>query len=186
MRLVFTHVRGELEKKIAELQRPVAEAATAAVTEAGEVAVRNGRASIAAAGFSNKWQVALRSDVYPKGRVSMRPAAHIRHKIPYAGVFEEGASIPGQPLLYLPLPAVPVVGGRPLTPKKFIAQGGSLTSVKRPGKRPLLIGKIGNAKAVPMFFGIEAVKIAKKFKVTEAVRNAAAQLGQFYLKHLKP
>jgi hypothetical protein len=185
MRFFLSSVRGEIDNAVRELQRPVAEAATAAVRDAGNAAVKDGRAGIARAGFSQKWQNALRSDVYPKNRVSMRPAAHIRHKIPYAGVFEEGATIPGRPLLWLPLPTVPVgPGGRRLTPKKFIAQGNQLVSVKRPGKRPLLVGKVGD-KSVPLFFGIPTVTIRKKFDVVAAVRRAAARLGEFYLKNLK-
>ena len=41
-----------------------------------------GRASIAAAGFSCKWQHALRSKLHPPGRDSMRAAALIYHKVP--------------------------------------------------------------------------------------------------------
>ena len=38
----------------------------------------------------------------------MRPAAFIFDKIRYAGVFEEGAVIRGQPFLWLPLAGVPL------------------------------------------------------------------------------
>ena len=124
--------------------------------------------------------------MFPKSGVSIGAAAHIHHKIPYAGVFEEGAAIAGQPMLWLPLPTVPIgAGGRRLTPKKYIAQGNRLASVKRPGKRPLLVGKVGG-KSVPLFFGISSVTIRKKFNIIEAVQRAAARLGEFYLKHLKP
>src|SRR5437868_12920194 len=86
-----------------ELQRPIAKAATAAIREAGDIAKRDGRASIAASGFSRKWQNALRVNIYPPQGDSMRPAAFIYHKIRYAAVFEDGAVIGGQPLLWLPL-----------------------------------------------------------------------------------
>jgi hypothetical protein len=71
---------------VEEMQRPIARAATAAIREAGEIAKRDGRASIAAAGFSRKWQNALRVNFYPPQGDSMRPAAFIFHKIRYAGV----------------------------------------------------------------------------------------------------
>ncbi len=61
-------------------------AATAAVREAAELAQAGRRASIAAAGFSRKRQNALRSKVYLPGRDSMRAAAPIYHKVPYAKV----------------------------------------------------------------------------------------------------
>jgi hypothetical protein len=121
-----------------ELQRPIAKAATAAVREAGEIAKRNGHASIAAAGFSRKWQNALRVNVYPPLGDSMRPAAFLFHKIRYAGVFEEGAVIGGQPLLWLPLPTVPLRRGRPMTPSQYGRSVGPLVSVEQPGRPPLL------------------------------------------------
>ncbi len=193
MRLVLSDVSAQIRKAIKEMERPIAEAATAAVREAGLMAKAEGRANIAAAGFSQKWQNALRCDVYPKNGVSIGAAAHIHHKIPYAGVFEDGATISGDPLLWLPLPGAPIDadlrhGGRKLTPKKYIAQGGRLASVKRPGKRPLLVGKpgAGSDKAVPLYVGVPLVNISKKFNITDAVRRAAARLGEFYLKHLKP
>jgi hypothetical protein len=125
---------------VKEMQRPIAKAATAAIREAGEIAKRDGRASIAAAGFSRKWQNALRVNFYPPQGNSMRPAAFIFHKIRYAGVFEEGAVIYGQPLLWLPLPNVPLRRGRPMTPSQYARSIGPLVSVQRPGG-PLLFPK---------------------------------------------
>jgi hypothetical protein len=110
-----------VEGVVKEVQRPIAKAATAAVREAGDIAKRVGRASIAASGFSRKWQNALRVNIYPPQGYSLRPAAFIYHKIHYAGVFEEGAVIGGQPLLWLPLPTVPLRRGRPLTPSAICA-----------------------------------------------------------------
>ena len=55
----------------------------------------------------------------------MRPAAFIFHKIRYAGVFEEGAVIRGQPLLWLPLGNVPVRRRRPMTPSTICPLGRS-------------------------------------------------------------
>jgi hypothetical protein len=84
----------------------------------GEIAKRDGRASIAAGGFGPKWQNALRANVYPRGGDSIRAAAVIYHKVPYAIAFEEGAIIQGKPLLWLPLPTVPIGrGGRPIQPR---------------------------------------------------------------------
>jgi hypothetical protein len=61
VRLAFSDVAKSFVDAITrEIQRPIAKAATAAVREAGEIAKRDGRASVAAAGFSRKWQNALR------------------------------------------------------------------------------------------------------------------------------
>ena len=73
-----------------------------------------GRADIAAAGFSRRWQNAFRVDVFPRGRkVSVDAAAWVFHKIPYAEVFEEGATIRGRPYLWIALPGTPTrIGGQ--------------------------------------------------------------------------
>jgi Family of unknown function (DUF6441) len=119
---------GFIDTVAKELQRPMAKAATAASRETGEIAKRNGRASIAAAGFSRKWQNALRVNIYPPQGDSMRPAAFIFHKIRYAGVFEEGAVIGGRPLLWLPLPSVPLRRGRPMAPSQYARSVGPLVA----------------------------------------------------------
>lgn len=177
-----------------EIQRPIAKAATAAVREAGEIAKRDGRASIAAAGFSRKWQNALRVNIYPPQGDSLRPAAFIFHKIRYAGVFEEGAVIAGQPLLWLPLPSVPLRRGRPMTPSQYVRSIGPLVSAQRPGGPPLLFSKYrsgrrrrkaGNQDRKPLYIGLTSVEIAKRFDIKGAARNAAAQLPDLFEKHLR-
>jgi hypothetical protein len=74
-------------------EEPIARAATAAVGEAGARIKLAARADIADAGFSIRWQNALRVDRYPRGgEVSVNTAAHVYHRIPYAIVHEEGAT----------------------------------------------------------------------------------------------
>src|SRR6476660_1481334 len=123
------------------IERPMARAATAAVRDAGDIAKRGGRSSIAVAGFSHKWQNALRVNIYPPQGESLRPAAFVFHKIRYAGVFEEGAVIGGKPLLWLPLSNVPIRRGRPIRPAEYVRSLGPLVSVQRPGSPPLLLPK---------------------------------------------
>jgi hypothetical protein len=187
--------KGFVDTIVKEIQRPIAKAATAAVREAGEVAKRNGRASIAAAGFSRKWQNALRVNIYPPQGDSLRPAAFVFHKIRYAGVFEDGAVIGGQPLLWLPLAGVPLRRGRPMTPAQYARSVGPLVSVERPGKPPLLFakprvtrrGRRGDASGErkPLYVGLPSVAIAKRFDIKGAAQKAAAQLPTLYAKNLK-
>jgi hypothetical protein len=188
--------KGFVDAIVKEMQRPIAKAATAAVREAGEIAKRDGRASIAAAGFSRKWQNALRVNIYPPQGDSMRPAAFIFHKIRYAGVFEEGAVIGGQPLLWLPLPNVPLRRGRPMTPSQYTRSIGPLVSVQRPGGSPLLFPKprsgrgrrrraAAGAEREPLYVGLSSVAIAKRFNIKGAAQNAAAQLPSLFAKHLR-
>ena len=73
--------------------------------------------------------------------VSINAAAHVYHRIPYAWVHEEGATIHGQPLLWLPLSHAPDKIGRfRMTPRRY---PGPLQFVRRAGKPPLLVAKLG-------------------------------------------
>jgi len=212
VRLTVSAVAGGFLRALTEGEKPMAKAATSAVREAADVAKARGRASIAAAGFSKKWQNALRTNVYPRGRDSMRAAALIYHKVPYAQVFEEGAIIHGKPLLWLPLPNAPFgSGGKRISPSKFRQQTGSpLYAIRRPGKPPMLgahvrmtgarAGKAislsllrrgrnpggrGTVQLVPLYVGIDAVTLKKRFAIIDAVRQAAARLPELYLKHFR-
>jgi hypothetical protein len=208
LRLVLA-IAEEVARVIAESERPMARAATAAVREASDLAKRDGRASIAAGGFGPKWQNALRANVYPRGRDSIRAAAVVYHKVPYAIAFEEGAIIQGKPLLWLPLPTVPIGrGGRPIPASKFRQQVGMpLYTIRRPGKPPMLGAHIrasggrsvsltalrrgrgpgakGTLRLVPLYVGVEAVKMPKRFAIREAIRRAADRLPELYLKHFR-
>ncbi|RWQ54336.1 DUF6441 family protein [Mesorhizobium sp.] len=204
---------GEFFAAMASIKDPIAAASTAAITEAGDIVKREGRQDIAAAGFSKRWQNALRVNVYPKRKQSMNAAALIYHKIQYAGVFEEGATITGKPRLWLPLPSAPKrVGRQKMTPALYIKSIGPLVSIERPGKPPLLAGKIatnrrGQAKGnqskvtlsalrrgsagkastlVPLFVGIDRVNIRDRLSIRQITERAAARLGELYLKNLNP
>lgn len=147
LKLTFAAATGKFEKAFKEMSLPMATAATGAVREAAEDIKVEGRQDIAAAGFSGRWQNALRVEDYPKGKtVSMGAAALIHHKIPYAEVFESGAMIRGKPLLWLPLSSTKKMLGREkMTPKLYEAKIGPLTFVKRSnGKAPLLFGGASN------------------------------------------
>lgn len=210
MRLFFSALRGEFDKAIREVQAPIARAATLAIRDAGEAAKAEGRADIASAGFGKKWQNALRADYFPKRKDSMHPAALLRHKIPYAGVFEDGAAISGKPYLYLPLDTVPLGStGKPLTPKQYASRVGPLSSGKTKDGKPLLFGKGSRSTilkatdkvtrlrrgavkrgirkiSVPLFVGVPTVNIRKKFNLRRIFARAGDRLGELYVKNFKP
>jgi len=182
-------------KAIADDEKRVNRAALAAVTAAGNQAKAAGRASIAANGFSIRWQNALRLRIYED-----KPAAFLWHKIDYATVFENGATIAGKPYLWIALPIVPAAFGRgrngkALTPAEFIERFGPLVAVNVPGKAPMLFaqyhrvghrkGKAGKADlagltGVPLYVGVPQVEIVKKFDIAGAVRRAAEALPALY------
>lgn len=154
----FTAPAGQINQWAAAAQAAVAKAATAAVTDAGNIALREARADMAAAGFSRKWQSALKLDVFPKGRDSLDAAAVLRSKISYAGIFEEGGQIAGDPLLWLPIEKnLPLrLGAHRWTPSLYAqAFGPSLRTIRRGGNQPPLlgglvsVGQFGGALAQP-------------------------------------
>lgn len=207
--------RGAFLAAFMAAEEPIATAATRAIEEAATKAKADARANIAAAGFGRKWQNALRADVYPRGaETSVNAAAHIYHKIGYSGVFEEGARISGSPYLWPALPHVAQKIGRfRMTPARYPEP---LQFVRRPGKPPLLMARIGMSRAtarrggpsrltigtirkgaraggakrvvqsMPVFVGISTVRIRKRFGITAIVRKAASQLPSLYTKHFQP
>lgn len=144
LRVVLEDVTDAIKDSILAIQSPVAEAATKAVRTAGDATKRAGRLDIAAAGFGSKWQNTLRVNYFPKSGASIDAAAFVFHKIPYSVVFEEGATIRGKPLLWVPLKTTPTkgIGRGKTTPKMLAGKGLKLFTIKRAGKPPLLAADI--------------------------------------------
>ncbi len=199
-KLSFIYEKGSLQKAFEAKQKRIASAATAAMRDVTTKAKLDGRATIAAAGFSTKWQNALQSRVYPDKGESINAAGIVYHKIRYSGIFEHGGKITGKPFLWLPTENVPAgarLGGR-LTPEKFIARFGALTFIPARNGHPPMLGfqKLtrrgktaqrgeGAGQFTVMFIGIPAVNMPKKFGVVEAVKRDAKQLGAAYIQHIK-
>lgn len=161
-----------IETEVNKSTEAITVAAVGALDDAAKQAVQQGRQNIRAAGrFTKGWVTGLRSRVY-KNR-GLDAAALIYHRIAVAGIFEEGGRITGNPLLWLPLSRVrrQAIAARRARQK--------MATVKRPGKRPLLIGTVGGNR-VPLFVGVEAVTIRKRFDIAAIVRRAADQLAAFY------
>jgi hypothetical protein len=133
----FKVVSSEVEKRLAK-------AAMGTAKQVSDEAKAAGRAAIAGAGFGPKWQNSLRSKVFPPTGESLRPAVFVYHKIPYSNVFQEGRTISGKPLLWLPLPNVPIArGGGILSVSKFEQTiGQKLVTIRRPGSPPLLAARV--------------------------------------------
>ncbi len=198
--LSFLYEKGAFAKAFEAKQQRIAGAATAAMKDVTTKAKLDGRATIAAAGFSTKWQNALQSRVYPDKGTSINAAGIVYHKIRYSAIFEHGGKISGKPFLWLPTENVPAgarLGGR-LTPEKFIARFGALTFIPARNGHPPLLGfqKLtkrgktakrgeGAGQFTIMFIGIPAVNIPKKFGVVDAVKRDARHLEERYRQHVK-
>src|ERR1700687_3845644 len=213
LRLLYSAVTGQWDAAMKGIYAPMARASSAAIRDAGDLVKREGRGAIASAGFAQNWQTARSVNIPPPKTPSVDAAAWIFHKIPYAGVFEHGATIPGSPLLWIPLSGTPAkIGSQRMTPRNYIASIGPLQIVRPPGRAPLLVGfiqggvrgtgKITVAKlrrgtraqrlpgkhpglvSVPIFVGVETVTLHKRFDLVPIFERARQGLGQSYLTHI--
>lgn len=194
-------------------QKTMALAATAAYRDAGDAAKLGARTNIASAGFSKKWQNALRMAVYPKApAASLRPAIQVWHKIPYSNVFETGAHItPEQNLLWLPVTGLPTSANReritPITFERLTGQDLTYfrdpntgtpvlgvqikTNAKGPTKLSLTRlrrganGKTGVLNTVPVFVGIRSVDIPRKFAIGKVMDDVAGSIPGRYVHYMK-
>lgn len=183
--------RGDVKDAFTSIAKSMEEAASGAISDAASILKTKVRADIAAAGFGPKWQSALRVNTYP-AKPSMGAALFLFHRIPYSDVFEEGATIRGKPLLWLPLHDAPKgASGRAISARQLIAThaGGytGLIPVRRAGRAPLLFGVTADKKRSPkpLYVGISSVTIRKKFHVASITQEVANQLPDLYSKNLK-
>lgn len=148
-KFIYQTISGQWDKAIKDKNEPISRAATIAVRDVSDDVKTRGRADIAGAGFSKKWQNALRVDSYPrKGENSVNAAAFIYHKIPYAGVFEDGATIRGKPYLWLTVSNAPKkIGKNRMTPKLYTQKVGELNYAKVAGKAPMLTAQLRMSRA---------------------------------------
>lgn len=137
LKLSLDIISGSFAHRMNAAGKLMAQGMTAAMDNALDVVKTQARASIARAGFSKRWQNTLRADRYPRPpNVSITPGGHIYHKIPYAGVFEEGARIQGSPLMWLALPTAPQrIGSERISVSGYIKATGQrlLKTVSRKG-----------------------------------------------------
>jgi Family of unknown function (DUF6441) len=167
-------------KIIRDKQRSVAAASVAALREAADDAVEEGRSNIAGAGkFGPKWQSGLKrrmKGATEGGEPSLQAKAIIFHKFGFAGVFEHGATIAGKPLLW-----IPTQEGGPAASRS----GKKLVSATVRGRPMLFDANDRNRERKPLYIGVPSVRIPKKWRITEIVKENAARLGELFLKHFK-
>mgnify|MGYP001392130123 CR=1 FL=1 len=177
MKFIFSADQALLKKFLDEVQGKIAEAKAGAVQDSAREMVREGRANIAAAGFSTRWQQGLRSQFYPNPGGD--PAAVVFHRIGFAGVFEHGVRIGGRPLLWLPISRNLPPGIK--SPRKY---GRKLVSVNVTGKPPLLFDAQERERG-PLFVGVREVAIRKRWNLMRIFRRAAERLREFYEQRIK-
>jgi hypothetical protein len=155
-------------KKFSERQtRAVQEVSQRAKAEIED----QGRANIAAGGnFSSaRWQQGFQAKVSYRTRSDIN--IRVTHSVFYWRVFEEGAVIHGQPLLWIPL-SFSEAGQRGVRARDF---GAPLFRVDRKSGAPLLMSDSG-----PQYFGKESVTIPRKWNLRGIVRAVARRMNTFY------
>jgi Family of unknown function (DUF6441) len=167
-------------KMIRDKQRPVATAAVAALRETAANSVQEGRRNIAGAGaFGPKWQQGLQFrtvDAEEAGEPSLQAKAIIFHRFGIAGVFEHGATIQGKPLLWIPTQP----HGRPAS-----RSGKRLTSATVRGQPMLFDAADRDRERKPLYIGVPSVRIPKKWRITEIVKDNVAKIALAFIKHFK-
>lgn len=197
-------------KSISDVLKPIEPAAKAAVKQVAILARDLSRENIAGAGFSGRWQKAMQFSMERTPKDTALAAASVFHKIPFAVVFEEGATIRGKPKIWLPIEGNVPIGIK--TPRDYVKRVGPLVSVNRSGKPPLLFAKaLPKPKSVlsperqaklaaverirgmkppsagkrqdrkPLFVGVDAATINKRFSIYNAIASATEHMGEFYL-----
>lgn len=215
MRLNLTYGVGEWARSMESIKVPVTESAFAAIQDVAETVKRDGRAHIAAAGFSGRWQNALRVNVYRPGQTKVAgelAAAWVYHAIPYAGVFERGATVRAK--MWVPLPWAPKkIGRQSMSPNAFVAATNQrLFPIRRGGKTYLATSIVMSGRAaqrgratkysatalrrgrtgrgegavrvlVPLFVSVESVTFRKRLSILNVVEKAANTLAEAFFKH---
>lgn len=141
-----------------------------AANMAASMIKERGDADIKGAGnFGDRWTTGLHVDV--EGTLgNMRISMY--HDISYADIFENGGTISGNPMLWIPLSFTDAVG---VQAKDY---PGGLYSVNRPdGGAPLLFS-ITDRK--PKYFGVASVTIPKKFHLGEIERDVMSDFRQIF------
>jgi len=166
VRITFDKVAGpKFQQNLAGLSKRMTLATKVAANMAAWMIEELARDDIAAAGnFGASWQEGLHVRVEGAAN-NMRISMY--HDIPFAGIFETGGEIHGNPLLWIPISGTDAAG---IPAKDY---GGTLFSASQPRKAgpPLLFSISDKA---PKYFGVESVVIPKKFHLAEIQRSVMA------------
>jgi hypothetical protein len=182
LRLYFKGARAGplLQRSIRQKADNVRSAARSAAADALVTILARARANIASAGnFGRRWTEGFKGEI-SEGGGNIRLA--FTHDVPYFMVFQRGATIKGKPLLWIPLSFAEDAQG--VMARDFPLP---LFRVDRKGKVPLLFAfePDSDEPAAPKYFGKRQVRIPKKFRVLEIIREVARTLKDTYRNKLR-
>lgn len=174
--LVGTQMRRNFSKE----HRRIAAALHASIDEASARIIVAGKADMKAGGNfgSPRWQNSLQAVKEPKSLNAANIILKILHIVPFAHVFEYGATIKGKPLLWIPLPW----NKNKVRAREF---PGKLFRVNRKGKNPLLMQKTGAKTASAMYVGVKSVKLKRRFHLRPIIRRVAKTMPALFRKWMR-
>lgn len=166
----------KLQRTAVKNKKKILAAERGAAKDVVKLGLKNARADISAAGnFGSRWTKGLTAKV-TEGGGNIRIA--FQHTIPYWRVHQTGAIIRGKPLLFIPF--------------SFAADAQGVRARDYPGKlfritrrSDGLVMLFSVADGQPKYFGKKSVKIPKRFRVLEKIRDAARQMKNFYQSRMK-
>jgi hypothetical protein len=159
----------KLRANLAGLYDRMSEAITASANMAASMIETLGQIDIAEAGkFGMRWISGLH--VKADGAM-MNMRISMTHDIPYAGIFEAGGTIKGDPLLWIPLSGTDAEGVQASDYK------GGMFSGKSKSGTPLLFSI---ADKLPKYFGTESVTIPKTFHLREIQMSVMKNYRQLF------
>ena len=172
--------------KLDRQTEPIGTAAVKALRETAAAAVKEGRRDIAAAGpgFTHaKWIPGWKYRTVGAtkgGQPSADAKVIVYHQYGIAGVFQEGMTIkPKGEFLWIP---VKHGGPAPLT---LLKQGKKLTFARVNGTPLLFDASDPDRHRKPLYIGRKEVRIPKKFRLIEIVKEQAKQIAERFFKHLQ-
>jgi hypothetical protein len=157
-------------------RRDLIAAAQGAVKDAAAQAVKEGRAHLATAGFSApRWQRGLTSKFLKQN--PEKPARLVFHRLGFLSVFEQGATIAGKPLLWVPIKEN--LPGKVHSPRQYRRKMSSVTI----GGTPFLFSPQDPKKF--LFVGVRQVRIRRRLRLRAIFERAAAKLPEFLRERLQ-
>lgn len=160
----------KLRKNLAGLHDRFQAAFSASMNMVASMIKQRGDADIKSAGkFGQRWTTGFHVAV-EGGLKNMRISMY--HDIDYAGIFESGGVIKGNPILWIPLSFSDAKG----TPAR--EYGGGLFTVNRKAGGPPLLFSMSDKQ--PKYFGIESVTIPKKFHLGKIQKSVMANFRQIF------
>lgn len=167
-------IKPQIDETIAHLKARMQEAAASSSEQLAETIQTKGRADIAAAGrFGGAWQSGFTYEITGEGAKSRTIVFH--HSNPLWRVFQSGATIKGDPLLW-----IPVDPGGPRA-KDF---GGRLFQVKRSKKRDVPLLMSADDRKVK-YIGVKKVIIRRKFHLLKIIRDESKKLRDLFKAGMK-